>query len=80
MLKSLKNVSADVWEAMVEVEREKKQVVIHEIESSAKHWRLGAYGSIWEGGRLRRKPTEKELSDFKHMVSHVESKPVEPKQ
>ena len=80
MFKCLKNVSAEAWEAMGEVEREKKQAVLHEFESSANHWRVGAYGSIWEGGRLRRKPTGKELSDFKNRVSHVESKPVEPKQ
>jgi hypothetical protein len=80
MFKRLKNVSAEAWEAMGEVERERKSAVLHEFESSANHWRLGAYGSIWEGGRLRRKPTGKELSDFKNRVSYVESKPVEPKQ
>jgi hypothetical protein len=80
MFKSSKHVFAEAWEAMGEVEREKNQAVIHKFESSVKHWRLGAYGSILEGGRLRRKPTGKELSDFKHWVSHVESKLVEPKQ
>ncbi len=39
---------AEAWEAMGEVEREKKQVVIHEFESYANHWRLSAYESIWE--------------------------------
>ena len=45
----------ELKKANLKVEREKKQVVLHEFESSANHWRVGAYGSIWEGGRLRKK-------------------------
>ena len=63
--KRLRNISVDAWEAMGEAERLKKSDLVKEFELSAEQWRIGPYGSIWEGGKIKRMPTATELTDFK---------------
>jgi hypothetical protein len=78
--KRLRSISAEEWEHMRETERKRKQASLLEFEMSTKEWRLGPYGFIWEGGKLRRKPIGKELADFKQRQSDKENKPIEQKQ
>ena len=77
--KRLLQTPAEAWERMGEAERLKKRALVREFKSFAKQWRLGPYGFIWDGGKLKRQPTRQELEAFKERVMHV-SKPKDPKQ
>ena len=78
--KRLRSYSPEVWATMGESEREKSTLLLQEFEMSAKVWRLGAYGFIWEGGKLRRRPTAKELTDFQTRMCLKQTKPIETHQ
>ena len=77
--KRLRRTFAEEWEQMGETEREQNQASLHEFEMYVKEWRLGSYGFIWEGGKLKRKPKGKELADFKMRQSDKKNKPFEQK-
>ncbi len=55
--KRLLQTPVEAWERMGEAERLKKRALLRDFESFAKQWRLGPYGFIWDGGKLKRQPT-----------------------
>ena len=55
-------------------------VPLREFETFAEQWRLGPYGFIWDGGKVKRKPTRQEFEVFKERRVLNESKAKDPKQ
>ena len=73
--KRLRSYSDEDWESMGEFELEKNKTLLQDFERTANEWRLGAYGFVWDGGKLRRKPTLKELTENKQRLYMLKAQP-----
>jgi hypothetical protein len=67
--KRLHNLTDAAWEKMTEPARLKQRQLLKEFEEPTESWRHGPYGVIWDGGKLKREPTETELAEFKFRLS-----------
>ena len=77
--KRLQNLPDGAWEKMAEPARLKQRRVLKEFEEAAESWRQGPYGVMWNGGKLKREPTETELAEFKFRLSVQATTTSEPK-
>ena len=78
--KRLKNLTTEEWERMREQDKVKQRTLLSEYELAADEWKRGPYGAIWDGGKLRRQPTDKEIDDYKFRVHAAQcSLTTEPK-
>jgi hypothetical protein len=68
-LKRLQSISEEAWEKMSEEERLTKEDLLKNFQKSAEQWRLGPYGYLWEGVKIKRPPTKKELMKFKERAA-----------
>jgi hypothetical protein len=79
IFKRLQNLTDETWEKMAEPARLRQRQVLKEFEEAAESWRQGPYGVIWNGGKLKREPTETELAEFQFRLSVQASTTSEPK-
>jgi hypothetical protein len=77
-IKRLLETYVEPWERMGEAQRLQKRALLREFETFAKHWRLGPYGFIWNGGKDKRQPARQELVAFKERRVLNESKAKDP--
>jgi hypothetical protein len=76
-VKRLKNLPDEAWEKMGESARIHQRQKLREFELAAEAWRQGPYGAIWDGGKIKRQPTEKELGDFEMRQPVKATKPLD---
>ena len=63
LFKRLKNISEEAWESIGEANRLKHRTLLDEFEFKSHNWRRGPYGTLWNGGNLRMRPTDKEIDE-----------------
>ncbi len=78
-VKRLQNLPDGAWEKMEDPARLKQRQVLKEFEEATESWRQGPYGVIWDGGKLKREPSETELAEFKCRLSVQATTTSEPK-